>query len=921
MRRPTLLARSALLLAIGCLVSCSPGGDAVEATDLGQDVSIGDEGAGMDGRELRLPEIVPDDMRALPDASADIPDASADIPDASADIPDASADIPDASAVIPDASEDIPDPLEDIADTAEVLSDTPDLDSGEPDVLEVPTLCQPCSVDADCPGVGGTEDACVSYGAEGAFCGRACGDDGCPSGFSCVEALTRDGVTLEQCVADSGVCPCSDLSVTLGLWTPCWTENEWGTCEGVRVCTGDGLSDCDAGIPAEELCNGQDDDCDGEADEGSCADGELCDPTSLVCGPDPALLPPLPISSGSEWRYRDDGSDQGTLWTAIAFDDSAWESGPAELGYGDGDEATELFCGPSAPACSSDNQITNYFRYGFYVPEPSAVLALDLSLLRDDGAVVYLNGTEVCRQQMPAGTILFDTLAPSPATSGADESTFFPCPQPDVSLLVTGKNVVAVEVHQHDGTSSDISFDLEMAPAIPPNGAPNPPTSPQPADGAAGVEADPLLCVDVSDPESETMDVTFYGRESVVSPPEDFTVIVLPDPQNYASNPSLNDLYTAQTQWCVDEREARNIVFVTGVGDMVNNAGQTVEWDIADAAFSLLEDPGTTELADGMAYGMAVGNHDQVPFGVSSSGGDEGATTTNYNSNFGLSRFAGRAYFGGRYDFGDPGAYPENMDNHYELFSAAGMDFIIFHLESQMGAGSSGICPEGSTCRDVVQWVDDTLVDLYPNRRAIIVSHALLHPSGGSFTEHGQVLYDALQDNPNVFLMLCGHLSQANHRADTSTVDGTDHTVYSLVADYQGTSNGGNGWLRILTFSPADDSIHVETYSPAVDGGRYINKPTPHANNAPNDPCAADCYTDGSFPIGGNELLLPYDMDADLPTQLIETVTGVVSGGQACVPWPGKLPGVTYEWFVEVSDGAAVTTGPSWTFSTLEAAP
>ena len=316
MTKPALPARSALLVAIGCLLSCSPGGGAVEATDLGQDVSIGDEGARMDGRELRFPEIAPDDLATVPDASEDIPDTSKDIPDTSKDIPDTSEDIPDTSEDspdtsedipdtsedIPDSSEDIPDTSEDIPDTAEILSDTPYLDSGEPDVLEVPTLCQPCTMDADCAIAGGTGDACVSYGAEGAFCGSACGDDGCPAGFSCVEALTLDGETLEQCVADSGVCPCSDLSVTLGLWTPCWTENEWGTCEGVRVCTEDGLSDCDAGIPAEEICNAQDDDCDGETDEDSCAVGEICDPLFPGCVPDPALLPPLPISSGSEWR-------------------------------------------------------------------------------------------------------------------------------------------------------------------------------------------------------------------------------------------------------------------------------------------------------------------------------------------------------------------------------------------------------------------------------------------------------------------------------------------------------------------------------------------------------------------------------------------------------------------------------------------
>ena len=65
---------------------------------------------------------------------------------------------------------------------------------------------------------------------------------------------------------------------------------------------------------------------------------------------------------------------------------------------------------------------------------------------------------------------------------------------------------------------------------------------------------------------------------------------------------------------------------------------------------------------------------------------------------------------------------------------------------------------------------------------------SIMQPGGNppAFMNHGQVLYDALKDNPNVFLMMTGHLDQANHRADTNTVAGQPHTIYTLISDYQG---------------------------------------------------------------------------------------------------------------------------------------
>ncbi|MFH1531643.1 MAG: LamG domain-containing protein [Pseudomonadota bacterium] len=142
-------------------------------------------------------------------------------------------------------------------------------------------LCKPCAAGGDCLSPAGSDDACVAYGDEGAFCGGACGDAGaCPWGFTCKEVETVDGVALSQCVADAGVCPCTDKSVALGLWTPCAVESDDGACDGKRVCTEAGLSACDAATPVAEICNGVDDDCDGNVDEPLEVGGDfvnLCD--------------------------------------------------------------------------------------------------------------------------------------------------------------------------------------------------------------------------------------------------------------------------------------------------------------------------------------------------------------------------------------------------------------------------------------------------------------------------------------------------------------------------------------------------------------------------------------------------------------------------------------------------------------------
>ena len=180
-------------------------------------------------------------------------------------------------------------------------------------------------------------------------------------------------------------------------------------------------------------------------------------------GPSPAL----PVPAGSDWHYLDDGTDPGATWMTSAFAETAiWKTGPAQLGYGDGDEATAVASGPAGA-----HYITTYFRKKFLIANPADFAFTALRLMRDDGAVVYLNGVELLRDNMPAGAITGITPAASSIGSALEGvwQTFPFSP----SLLVAGENVLAVEVHQFDVTSSDISFDLQLL-AHAPNSIPKP---------------------------------------------------------------------------------------------------------------------------------------------------------------------------------------------------------------------------------------------------------------------------------------------------------------------------------------------------------------------------------------------------------------------------------------------------------------
>ncbi len=412
---------------------------------------------------------------------------------------------------------------------------------------------------------------------------------------------------------------------------------------------------------------------------------------------------------------------------------------------------------------------------------------------------------------------------------------------------------------------------------VPSNAPPVLPVLVTPTNNAFVASSNANLVVTVSDPESAALTVTYYGRvaNGAPAPGPDFTLLALPDTQHYTAgiNGGIPDMFTNQTQWIVNNRSARNIQYLAQLGDCVqngDNGGNDVQWRVATNSLYRLENPATTLLPEGLPYGIAVGNHDQGATG----NGDPNGPTVFYNQYFGEAHFGGYNYYGDNYG--------TNNDNHYDLFSASGLDFIVVYFEYDAAM---------TTNSPVLAWANSVLAT-NQNRRAIVVSHHIINAGfNATFSTQGQVLYDALKGQTNLFLMLSGHVSPEEGQR-TNVYQG--RMVWSVMTDYQGRAGGGNGWLRLYEFSPSNNVIRATTYSP------WLNQ--------------TETDTSSQFNIA-------YNMTTANPFTVLGTVGGVASGANASMTWSNLTPGVQYEWYVTVSDGSVTTTSSVMTFTTSSNTP
>jgi len=393
-----------------------------------------------------------------------------------------------------------------------------------------------------------------------------------------------------------------------------------------------------------------------------------------------------------------------------------------------------------------------------------------------------------------------------------------------------------------------------------------------PADEASVAGTAAPLNVNFAAPLTAAHSVTFYGRKTPPAlPGPDFTLVTLPDTQFYAENygGQRAATFAAQTQWIVANRDALNIAFVSHMGDIVNNSNNPQEWRVAAAALKTLEDPVTTGRTFGIPWGVAPGNHDGDLLGDA------------FNQYFGTERFKGRDYYGGHHG--------TNNNNNYQLFSASGLDFIILHLQFDAG--------ELAGYQAVLTWADG-LLKAYPSRRAIVTSHWMVNSDNpANFSPQGHAIYDALKDNPNLFLFLGGHVAGEGRRTDVFK----GHTVHSILQDYQSRPNGGDGWLRYFGFSPAHNTLTAKTYQVAN----------------PLAPVSADFETDAA-----GQFTLPYSMQSAISAWMpLGTANAAAGATSASITWTGLDAGSRYEWHAVATDGSGSGDSAVRHFSTPAAPP
>jgi hypothetical protein len=372
-----------------------------------------------------------------------------------------------------------------------------------------------------------------------------------------------------------------------------------------------------------------------------------------------------------------------------------------------------------------------------------------------------------------------------------------------------------------------------------------------PADGGS-VSATPTLTVAVRDNSSATLTVKFMGR--VADNGTAFDVIGMPDTQYYSAgtNGGTQAMFLSQTQWIRTNASKLNIRDVVSVGDIVDNGADMAQWSKANTAYSILEPP-LSHYPSGIPYGPCVGNHDQI-------GG-----TANYNATFGVSRFEGRPYYGGHYG--------SDNNNHYDVFSWGGLEFMTVFLENE-------------PTTEEIAWADGVIA-ANPTKRAMLISHNILdNATPPPFTPSGQVIFNAVKDNANLFLMLCGHSSGSKVRADTTN----GHIIYSMLADYQEGGNGGNGYLRIMNFVPSQNKINFKTYSP---------------------------YLSSYLTDIDDEFTLPYDMGGTGSAPFAELATvSVPNNSNATFVWNAVESRKTYEWYAIVTNAAGKSMqSPTWSFA------
>ncbi len=186
----------------------------------------------------------------------------------------------------------------------------------------------------------------------------------------------------------------------------------------------------------------------------------IAEPETPVANPEVNLSQGIPfVEYGDVWKFHDQNQNLGTAWRATGYDDSSWSQGPGLFGFENAGLPAPGIQTPLFNDTDANNLITYYLRKSFAYNGSLQNVALSIDQILDDGAIYYLNGQELGRDNMPSGTVDWKTTASGAVGDATERLNVISVPG---TALVRGNNVLAVEVHQINATSSDAVFGCRL---------------------------------------------------------------------------------------------------------------------------------------------------------------------------------------------------------------------------------------------------------------------------------------------------------------------------------------------------------------------------------------------------------------------------------------------------------------------------
>ncbi len=361
-------------------------------------------------------------------------------------------------------------------------------------------------------------------------------------------------------------------------------------------------------------------------------------------------------------------------------------------------------------------------------------------------------------------------------------------------------------------------------------------------------------------------------QDEIKNPNDPFTMLWWTDTQYYAE--SYPHIFDSLGDWIVDEYNNGLFDYAIHTGDLVNVANSDEQWLVADRNLKKLDDAK-------VPYGVLAGNHDSIIDGIDYS---------YYHKYVGADRFENNPWYGGSMD---------NNRNHYDLMSFGGHDFIILYL----GFGTEDT-PE------TIAWANEVL-QKHADRNAIIGMHAYLEYNATLSNMSQNVFDKIIVPNENVKMVIGGHYHGVTKRiSKIPNKDGTTREVLEMLADYQGGPNGGDGYVRLLTFDPIAGKVDIKTYSPILDDYDFF---------APEDESFTENFT---FNDINKRVATDYFSVNIYSEKTIGTDKDVASGDFATTEWKNLEPNKTYYWYMNITDEYGATRKSDiYRFTTSDVTP